>query len=164
MSHPVILTSFMYPHEAHMAANYLHSEGVNTFMQDELTVQVDNFYSNAIGGVKIMVAEEDFELGKSVLIKGGYIKPDRPKEEIKVFKLPRDNQVKTCPFCHSNNIDINKTPHYLSLVLMFIVHAFFPISEKRTSVTTAIKNGATNVKIKRIKKAETSIDFCLFFA
>ena len=40
--------TFTYPHEAHLAKNYLESEGIETEIRDELTAQVNNFYSNAI--------------------------------------------------------------------------------------------------------------------
>lgn len=42
--------SFTYPHEAHLAKGKLESEGIEVFLKDELTTQVNNFYSHAIGG------------------------------------------------------------------------------------------------------------------
>ena len=37
----------------------LESEGIECFAKDELTVQSDNLYSNAVGGVKLQVQEDD---------------------------------------------------------------------------------------------------------
>lgn len=51
------LITFTYPHEAHMAMGFLESEGIRTIIRDEMTVQVQNFYSNAIGGVKLLVQQ-----------------------------------------------------------------------------------------------------------
>lgn len=39
----VFLTSFLYAHEAHMAASFLESEGIKTYIKDELTIQIYNF-------------------------------------------------------------------------------------------------------------------------
>jgi hypothetical protein len=45
-----------------MAKNYYESAGIDTFLRDELTAQVDNFYSNAIGGVKLQIKNKDMLL------------------------------------------------------------------------------------------------------
>ena len=37
----------------------LESAGVNAFVQDENMIQMDWLYSNAIGGVRVQVADED---------------------------------------------------------------------------------------------------------
>lgn len=130
MPQSVFLISFTYPHEAHMAANYLESEGVKTYIQDELTVQVDNFYSNAIGGVKIYVDESDSQIGQALLIKGGYIQTKPSKAKPEVVYLSANTNKKECPFCKSKNIGIDRTPHIISIVLMFIIHALFPFFKK----------------------------------
>ena len=127
----VLLISFTYPHEAHMAANYLESEGVLTTIQDELTVQVDNFYSNAIGGVKLLVNQDDYQIGQALLIKGGYIQPQAKIEPPEIVPFTATTNIKECPFCHSKNIGINRTPHIVSIILMFIMHALFPFFKKR---------------------------------
>ncbi|HBS87120.1 MAG: hypothetical protein A2W91_02790 [Bacteroidetes bacterium GWF2_38_335] len=67
------ILTFTYPHEAHMAKLLLESEDIETMITDELTVQVDNFYSNAIGGVKLKVMEGDVEKSIILLKEGGYI-------------------------------------------------------------------------------------------
>jgi len=55
----VVVRSFTYPHEAHLVKTKLESRGIETQLKDELTVQVHNFYSNAIGGVKLLVRQSD---------------------------------------------------------------------------------------------------------
>jgi len=59
MENWIEIISFTYPHEAHLAKIKLESEGIQTKIKDELTAQVNNFYSNAIGGVKLFVKESD---------------------------------------------------------------------------------------------------------
>jgi len=74
MENWITIISFTYPHEAHLAKGKLESEGVEVMIKDELTAQVNNFYSNAIGGVKLLVKESDFEYARQILIESGYIR------------------------------------------------------------------------------------------
>lgn len=72
-----------YPSEAHTIKMQLELEGFEVFLKDELTVQVDNFYSNAIGGVKIQVPEIQAKEGILKLIELKYIKEEHSFEESK---------------------------------------------------------------------------------
>jgi hypothetical protein len=73
----VTILTFTYPHEAYLAKGKLESEGIDVQITDELTVQVYNFYSNAIGGVKLLVRKSDFEKANQILIDSGYIRPEK---------------------------------------------------------------------------------------
>ena len=77
MDNWIIIISFTYPHEAHMAKAKLESEGIETMIQDELTAQVNNFYSNAIGGVKLLVKENDIERANIILEESKVIIQDK---------------------------------------------------------------------------------------
>ncbi|MEN8225742.1 MAG: DUF2007 domain-containing protein [Bacteroidota bacterium] len=68
-----IIITFTYPHEAHLAKVKLESEDIPVQIRDELTAQVNNFYSNAIGGVKLLVQEKDFSRALELLIESGQI-------------------------------------------------------------------------------------------
>jgi hypothetical protein len=108
-----ILITFTYPHEAHMAKGFLESEGIKTMILDEMTVQVQNFYSNAIGGVKILVQKEDYEPGIATLKKGGYIQDEGYKtEEVRIIYADKSNKKTYCPFCKSNFIGTEKESIY----------------------------------------------------
>jgi len=74
MNNWITIISFTYPHEAHLVKGKLESEGIEVMIKDELTVQVINFYSNAIGGVKLLVKDSDYDKAYQVLIESGYIK------------------------------------------------------------------------------------------
>ena len=76
----VIILTFTYPHEAHFAKSKLDSEGISTLIQDELTAQVYNFISNAVGGVKLLVKKTDYEKAYKILINSGYIKEKKISE------------------------------------------------------------------------------------
>lgn len=65
----VIFSSHQF--EVYSAKNYLESEGIETFLQNELAAQI---YSNAVDTVKLLVREADLERGMKILIQGGYIK------------------------------------------------------------------------------------------
>ena len=46
---------------AHIALGRLREAFINCYLQDEYTVTIDPLISNAIGGIKLMVAEEQVE-------------------------------------------------------------------------------------------------------
>lgn len=58
-------------YDNYMAANLrlqqLEEEGIKAFLQDEYTVTIDPILSNAIGGIKLMVHEEDLTRAKSLM-------------------------------------------------------------------------------------------------
>lgn len=56
----VFLRSFVWPHEYYTLQAFLESYGIKINMRDEVTIMVDPLLSNAIGGIKMYVAEEDF--------------------------------------------------------------------------------------------------------
>lgn len=53
--------------EAHLVRGRLEAAGIRAFIQDENLAQMDWLYSNAIGGVRVQVAEEDFEAAQVLL-------------------------------------------------------------------------------------------------
>lgn len=123
------LITFTYPHEAHVAKGFLESEGIETLIQDEMTTQVKNFLSNAIGGVKLLVRNEDYERGIAILKQGGYIFDEgHETEEASIVYVNEANKNKTlCPFCQSDNIMKNKDINILTPILYITLGAFIPI-------------------------------------
>lgn len=69
----ITVKTFTYPHELAIIQGRLESEGIECFVLDELTAQVNPFYSNAIGGIKLQVKESDLERTIEILKDGGYI-------------------------------------------------------------------------------------------
>ncbi|CAN5262709.1 hypothetical protein BH09BAC1_BH09BAC1_12750 [soil metagenome] len=74
MENFVTIKTFTYPHEIAVVRGRLESEGIETFVADELTAQTYNFYSNALGGIKLQVREYDVELALAILEEAGYPK------------------------------------------------------------------------------------------
>lgn len=73
-----IILTFTYPHEVHIVKGKLESEGISVQIRDELTAQVNNSFSDAIGGVKLLVEEKNYEKAKNILTESGQIK--EPKQ------------------------------------------------------------------------------------
>jgi len=91
----VTIKTFTYATDVAIIRGRLESEGIECFAQDELTVQANPFYSNAIGGVKLQVREHDVRKAIEILEEGGYLKeadfrptPLYTKLDNATFKLP----------------------------------------------------------------------------
>ncbi len=125
------IITFTLPQNALLAKGYLESEGIVTYIKDELTAQVNNFYSNAIGGVKLQVNEDDYENGIRLLEKGGYINAEDQKKEqkIEVVHLDKNTDKNVCPFCKSDNIGKKKEPNIFTVILM-IFSLLFPVYKR----------------------------------
>jgi len=119
-----ILMTFTYAHEAHLVKGYLESNGIETIINDELTAQVANIYSNAIGGVKLRVSESDYNQGIQLLKDGGYLQEENYKNESKVeiVLFDKSTNKKICPFCSSDNIAVNNKPGVITTVIMAIIN------------------------------------------
>ena len=102
----VVVASFIKVHEAYFARNRLYSEGIESFVFDEYIVGVHPYYSNAVGGVKVLVHEEVFEQAKPVI--DSYIIEQRDY----FISLQ-----KRCPNCNSTNI---KHPSNFSIILFIL--------------------------------------------
>jgi len=61
------LTSFDNYIEAHMVMGNLQQENINCWLKDEYSVTIDPMLSNAIGGIKLMVAEAQVERAVGLL-------------------------------------------------------------------------------------------------
>lgn len=126
MSKWVTIQKFTYPQEASVAQAKLQSMGIEAFLQDELTVQVISVYSNAMGGVKLQVPEEQYEDARKILIDGGFL-----KDEILVTLRSKDYPDKTiCPFCGSENIDSMERPSFFTLFIYFLSRFIFIFSRE----------------------------------
>lgn len=72
MKNRVTIATFTLPTEMALARARLESEGIECFAQDEMTVQVHNFYSQALGGIKLQVAGDDVIRAMHILKEGGF--------------------------------------------------------------------------------------------
>jgi hypothetical protein len=72
-NHLVVVMSVTYAYELAVLRQELEHAGIESFLKDELTVQVNPFLSNAIGGVKLQVRERDLPRTLEILKEGGYL-------------------------------------------------------------------------------------------
>jgi len=64
---PVMVGRYRDSGEAMIAKSMLDSAGIESFLSDENLVRLDWFYSNLVGGIKLMVREEDGETARKLL-------------------------------------------------------------------------------------------------
>ena len=87
-----ILATFEYSTEAHVMKSRLDSDGFITMLMDEKTIDSDPLISNAIGGVKLLVHNNDFEKAVKVY------------NEIRRYQKDKNGNDISCPKCNSNRI------------------------------------------------------------
>lgn len=104
---PVTLRQFRDFPDAQLAKSILDAASIPCFLADENTVRMDWFYSNAIGGIKLWVNEEDAEAAAALL--DAEIPKEFTVEGVGEYEQPR------CPKCQSLDIsfaDLDKPPTY----------------------------------------------------
>jgi predicted RNA-binding Zn-ribbon protein involved in translation (DUF1610 family) len=83
---------------AHIAMGRLEEDNINCWLKDENTVTIDPILTNAVGGIKLMVASQQAERAAGIL-------------------RTLENEYKAlhpCPQCGSLNIDLVSTPRKAS--------------------------------------------------
>lgn len=129
MSKLITLMSFTYPHEAQMLITNLEANGIQAIIKDEMTVQMNSFYSHALGGVKVLIDESDFAQAMEVLRAGGFIKSNdsTSDDKVQILQATDSTDYTVCPFCGSDNIWKKRKLSAWSIVLCFLLGALFPI-------------------------------------
>ncbi len=111
----VTLKVYTFPYEMAIHKSKLEAFGIECFTQDELTVQIHNFYSNAVGGVKLKVRKSDYETAMEIL-----------GEEYDIQENEVDAKWR-CPNCGSGNVEAQGLNGQLSMVLLYITGLPIPI-------------------------------------
>lgn len=129
----ITVLTVSYPQQLWVIRTKLESEGIECFIKDELTVQSYNLYSNAVGGVKLQVFEEDVEKARTILTQLGYIKDEPFKPDL----LSRLEKTKSLiPFLKKVNLGYGITIIILLLVALVTTLSYFilrpSISEQLT--------------------------------
>ena len=97
----IVVRTFSKPHEAHLACSALHAAGIQATLADEHIVAADWLYSNAVGGVKVLVRIEDAETARAVLATPAQIDADAMVAEDRTTPVA---EVDACPRCGSRNV------------------------------------------------------------
>ena len=104
MENWVYLYAYTLPNEAHLARVKLESEGIKVHLKDELTIQANPLYSEAIGGVKLFVQKEDLERAKAILISIDMM-PEDPKEPNQLI-AKFDKKTSKLPFLKNLSVEL----------------------------------------------------------
>lgn len=110
------VATFTFPSEMHSARALLETHGIECFAKDELTAQVHNFYSQAIGGVKLQVREKDTAQARALLIESGYIKEE--KYELSGFWKGVARSTKKIPVIKDQALEIRFLALFFLLMLL----------------------------------------------
>ena len=86
------LAVFEYSTEAHLIKAKLDSEGFRTMLMDEKTIDSDPLISQAIGGVKLQVHNDDLEKALAIY------------NEIRIYQKDENGDEIICKNCNSNQI------------------------------------------------------------
>ena len=87
-----ILAVFEYSTEAQLIKSKLDSEGIKTMLMDEKTIDSDPLISQAIGGVKLLVHNNDLDKGLAVY------------NEVREYVKDENGNALVCPNCKSHKI------------------------------------------------------------
>ncbi|MCF6313625.1 MAG: hypothetical protein L3J39_14355 [Verrucomicrobiales bacterium] len=114
-SHMLTIARFSTTEEAHLFRLRLAVGGVKAFILDEYMVQMDWLISNAIGGVRVQIADDDLELCQQILQE----EPCEPEAQITA----------ECPFCQSNDTKKESFTRRLSFLSLFIIGCPLPVAK-----------------------------------
>jgi hypothetical protein len=101
------VATFSKPEEAHLLRTRLEAAGIPAFVQDEHIVQMDWLYSNAIGGVRVQIADEDVPAAQE------FLTTDREQK-------PADAVDVLCPACGSPDTKPDERPRRLAFLSMLL--------------------------------------------
>jgi hypothetical protein len=101
--------------EALLSKSILDSAGIESFLADENLVRIDWFYSNLVGGIKLLVRGEDAETASKMLAQDT---PDKFQVDgVGEYQQPR------CPRCQSLDVafdELNKRIAYGGMLFVGI--------------------------------------------
>ena len=80
MENWTIIYAFAKIYEADLAQSKLESEGIAVQLKDESIVQSLDLYSDAVGGIKLLVPEQDRKKAVKILTDAGFIVPVTKKQ------------------------------------------------------------------------------------
>ena len=107
----VKLTSFMSVSEAQLVQAVLRQEGIESYLENEGSIGVNWLWSNAIGGVKLLVAHDELEAAAEILESVDTSASEAVSTEDITFECEecgkeitfpgsRRGKTETCPKCH----------------------------------------------------------------
>jgi hypothetical protein len=111
-SKPVMIRRYRDLPEASVAKSILDSAGIESFMADDNLVRMDWFYSNLVGGIKILVREQDAEAAIGLL--------DQAIPEKFETDVPGEYEQPRCPNCQSFEVSFDGLDKRIAYTGLFI--------------------------------------------
>lgn len=108
----VVIKKFRDLPEATIARSMLESAGIECFLHDDNLVRLDWFISNALGGIKLLVREDDVEAARELLEQKVLEKFD--VEGVGEYEQPR------CPQCKSYEVSQDGLAKRISYTGLFV--------------------------------------------
>lgn len=107
----IVIATYSYPHEAQIANARLLAEEIPSRVENEHTINMNWLYSNAMGGVRLMVIAEYAELAREI------IEQDFSDDVEREFNIKKE----CCPQCGSDKVSAytqGKKPAFLVFLLL----------------------------------------------
>lgn len=101
------IATFSKPEEAHLLRMRLGAAEIPAFIQDEHMVQLSWLWSNVIGGVRVQVAEEDFDVTQE------FLAADTPQ-------ICADSIDVCCPSCGSHHAAPDELPRRIAYLCLLV--------------------------------------------
>lgn len=131
MSKFITIATFTYPQEAYVIKSRLEAEEIPCFLKNELTIQTDNFLSNAMGGVQLQIPESYIEAAVPILEEFGVISSEVARKTIDHYnRNSLDKSQTICPNCGSDNVSINKKAGSWLIGILLLIGIPLPIYKK----------------------------------
>lgn len=112
------IATFSKPEEAHLFRTRLEAVGIPAYVQDEHFVQMDWLGSNAIGGVRVQIADQDWDSARE------FLAADSPQPS-------PDAEDVVCPKCGSHETAPDELPRRLAFLSMLLTHFTLLFSRHR---------------------------------
>jgi predicted RNA-binding Zn-ribbon protein involved in translation (DUF1610 family) len=108
-----LIGTYQYSSEAIIFKGKLESEGIEVFMRDNYTVDANPLYSNAIGGVKLFVKQNDYSKAQDII------------SQVSPYSLDDNSKLLKCPNCGAEQITMVTTIKDLKSLFAFIFSTLF---------------------------------------
>ncbi|MGB0944813.1 MAG: DUF2007 domain-containing protein [Marinomonas sp.] len=116
----ITIARFTYPYEAQIAWSKLDALGVSAYIADEHTINMQWLYSNALGGVRLQVREEDEQAALLALA-----------EDLETELMQQEGfDAELCPVCGSANTEFYQFgKRWAFLIFLGLDFPLFPVKE-----------------------------------
>ncbi|GAA3752285.1 hypothetical protein GCM10022422_42110 [Flavobacterium ginsengisoli] len=108
-----LVRSYQYSSEAQIFCGKLESEGIEVYLRDNHIVDSNPIWSNAVGGVKLFVREEDFKKASEIL------------STVSQYSLDEKNDLIQCPNCGAEKVEMITSLRDTKSLVAFIFSLLF---------------------------------------